>query len=260
MTTLIFTAKLLAQNCEYAEYYPLVERAYKNYSDKKYEDAKKNLRLAFTKTDHPLGADLHLAFSVALKAKDTRWAEQIAIRLAKGGIPLRYFRYYKKSSWYEQFNADFQTYSDYYNANYNPKLRDDLLDLISRDKEFNSNYHDWRTRKIELSLDELINGASKIISDFKQMTDKYGFPNERLTGYNYVRRKNSVEYYNTDVLIIHIYQRGVIIFEDEIHDIVCEGGLHPNYEETLKKIRGFGNSRGVEQEMKVRYKMYRPAE
>ena len=260
LTTLIFTAKLLAQNCEYAEYYPLVELASKNYSDKNYEDAEKNLRLAFTKTDHPLGADLHLAFSVAPKTNDTKWAEQIAIRLAKGGIPLRYFRYYKKSSWYEQFSADFQTFSDYYNANYNPELRDDLLDLISRDKEFNSNYHDWRTRKINLSLDELINGASKIISDFKQMTDKYGFPNERLTGYNYIRRKNSVEYYNTDALIIHIYQRGVIIFEDEIHDIVCEGGLHPNYEETLKKIRGFGNSTGVEQEMKVRYKMYRPAE
>jgi len=256
-TILIFTAKLIAQDCGYVEYHSLIDLASRNYADKSYKDAEKNLKLAFTKTDHPLGADLHLAFLVAKKRNDEKWAEKIAIQLAKGGIPLEYFRYYKKSNWYEQFHDDFQTYSNYYKTNYNPELRDDLLSLISRDKEFNRNYHDWRTRKIELSLDELINGASRIISDFKQMTDKYGFPNERLTGYNYVRRKNSVEYYNTDAIIIHIYQRGVLIFEDEIHNIVCEGGLHPDNEKALKKIRGFGNSTGAEQEMKARYEKYR---
>lgn len=260
LTILIFSTKLIAQNCDYLAYYPLVELASKNYSDKNYEDAEKNLKLAFTKTDHPLGADLHLAFAVAKKRKDTKWAEQIAIQLAKGGIPLRYFRYYKKSDWYKQFNANFNSYLDYYKVNYNPELRDDLLSLLSRDKEFNSKYHDWRTREIELTLDELIDGASKIIADFKQMTDQYGFPNERLMGYNYVLRKNSIEYYHTDVLIIHSYQLGVLIFEDEIHNIVCDGGLHPNYQETLKKIRGFGNSTGVEQEMKARFEQYRGTE
>ena len=45
-----------------------------------------------------------------------------------------------------------------------------------------------------------------------------------------------------------------------MHEIVCNGGLHPNYEETLKKIKGFGNSTGVEQEMKVRYKKFRGTE
>ena len=89
------------------------------------------------------------------------------------------------------------------------------------------------------------------------MTNKYGFPNEKLMGYHYVRRKNSIVRSNSGVLIIYIYQRGVLVFENEINEIVCDGGLHPNYEETLKKIRGFGNSTGVEQEMKARYEKYR---
>lgn len=126
-TILLFTANSVAQDCEFAEYFPLAKLAYKNYSDKNYEDAEKNLKLAFTKTDHPLGADLHLAFSVALKRKDTKWAEQIAIRLAKGGVPLRYFRYHKKYEWYDKFNADFETYSDYYKENYNQELRDNFF-------------------------------------------------------------------------------------------------------------------------------------
>ncbi|WP_149304963.1 hypothetical protein [Pareuzebyella sediminis] len=257
---LTFSAKSIAQDCEYTEYYPLVELARKNYSGKKYKEAEKNFKLAFKKTNHPFGADLHLAFAVAQKLKNSEWAEQIAIRLAKGGVPLRYFRYHKKYEWYDKFSADFNTYSDYYKENYNQKLRDKFLSLLNRDNEFNSKYHDWRTREIELSLDELINGASEIISDFKQMTDEYGFPNERLMGYNYIPRKNSIERYHSGALIIHIYQRGVLVFENEIHEIVCDGGLHPNYQETLKKIRGFGNSTGVEQEMKARYAKYRGTE
>ena len=260
LTILFFVVNLFAQNCEYTEYYPIVELARENYSDKKYKEAEKNLKIAFTKTEHPFGADLHFALAVAQKQKNNEWAEQIAIHLAKGGVPLRYFRYHKKYEWYDKFNAGFKTYLDYYKENYNQELRDNFLSLLNRDKEFNSKYHDWRTREIELTLDELINGASEIISDFNQMTDKYGFPNEKLMGYHYVHRKNSIEHYRSEALIIHINQRGVLVFENEIDKIVCDGGLHPNYEQTLKKIRGFGNSTGVEQEMKVRYAKYRGTE
>jgi len=174
---LISTVKSVAQDCDYTEYYPLVELAHKNYSDKNYKEAEKNFKLAFAETEHPFGADLHLALALALKLKNSEWAEQIAIRLAKGGVPLRYFRYHKKYDWYNKFNSDFKTYSDYYKENYNQELRNNFLSLLNRDKEFNSKYHEWRTREIELTLDELINGASEIISNFNQMTDKYGFPN-----------------------------------------------------------------------------------
>jgi len=254
------TANLSAQECRYEEYYPLVRAATKNYSEKKFKEAEKKLKLAFKKIEFPLGKDLNLALLVAKKRKDSEWAEQIAIELAKGGTPLRYFGKLNKFKWYEQFKADFKNYSDYYNENYKPELREALISLLKRDTEFNSKYHDWRTRKIEMSLQELIDGASEILSDFNLLTNKYGFPNERLMGFNYVRRKNKVEYYPIEVLIIHIYQRGVLIFKDEIHEIACTGGLHPNYEETLNKIRGLGNSTGIEQEMKARYAKYRGTE
>lgn len=254
---LISTIKSIGQDCGYIEYYPLFELATKNYSDKDYKEAERNIKLAFDKTEFPLGEGLHLALMIAQQQNDPEWAEQISIKLAKGGVPLRYFRYLKKYDWHDKFSTDFEMYSNYYNENFKPELREKLISLINRDKKFNSKFHDWRTRKIELTLDELIKEASEIISDFKELTDQYGFPNELLTGYNYVRRTDRIEYFHTDALIIHIYQRGVIIFEDKIREIVCDGGLHPNYEETLKKIRGFGNSTGVEQEMKIRYEKYR---
>lgn len=260
LTLFILMINLSAQKCGYTEYYPLVNSATKYYANKEYKDAERNLKLAFTKTEFPLGKDLNLAMLVAQKRKDAKWAEQIAVKLAKGGVPLRYFVKYKSFNWFDRFDADFKNYSDYYNENYKPELRDELISLLERDKKFNSKYHKWRTKEIEMTLQELIDGASEILSDFKKLTDKYCFPSERLMGYNYVRRKNNVEYYKSGVLIVHIYQRGVLLFKDGIHEIVCEGGLHPNYEAILKKTRGFGDSTGIEQEMKARYKEYRGTE
>ncbi|MGB5317318.1 MAG: hypothetical protein WBN56_15065 [Robiginitalea sp.] len=62
-------------------------------------------------------------------------------------------------------------------------------------------------------------------------------------------------------LVAHIYQMGErSIIEDEIHSIVCNGGMHPVYELTLEKIHGYGNNIGVEEEMKARYKVHRGKE
>jgi len=248
---------LSAQECEYTEYYPLVDAAFKNYSEKNYKDAEKNLKLAFTKTDFPLGKDLNLALMVAQKRDNSEWAEEIAIRLAKGGIPLRYFVKLKNFKWYDKFLNDFENYSKYYAEKFDSELQKKIISLLQQDTEFNSKYHQWRTREIEMSLQELIDGATKIETEFKLLTDKYGFPNERIMGYNYVYRKNIIERYPTDVLMIHIYQRGTLLFKEDIHNIVCKGGLLPSSEITLKEVRGFGNSDGIEQEMKIRYEKYR---
>ena len=260
MTFLTLTTNLSAQECEYEEYYSLVASAWKNYNDKDFKESEINLKLACTKTDFPLGKDLNLALLVAQERKDAEWAEEISIILAKGGVPLRYFEKLKSFKWHEKFKADFKIYSDYYSVNYKPELREEFSSLLQRDKDFNSKYHEWRTRKNEMTLQELIDGASQILSDFKKLSEKYGFPNEKLMGYNYVRRKNSVEQYNTEVLVVHTYQFGVLIFKDKIHEIVCQGGLNPIFEETLKGIRGFGDSTGIEQEMNARYKKYRGTE
>lgn len=248
---------LSAQECEYTEYYPLVVSAFKNYSEEKYKEAEKNLKLAFNKTDFPLGKDLNLALLVAQKRDNSEWAEEISISLAKGGVPLRYFAKLKSFRWYEKFVKDFENYSKYYAEKFDPELQKKLVSILKQDTEFNGKYHQWRTREIEMSLQELIDGATKIQTESKLLTDKFGFPNEQIMGYNYVYRKNNIEHYPIDVLIIHIYQRGTLIFKEDIHNIVCKGGLHPNSEIILKEIRGFGNSNGIEQEMKIRYEKYR---
>jgi len=251
---------LSAQECEYNEYYILVNSAQKDYSNKEYKKVRKNLKSAFSKVEFPLGQDLNLALLVAKKTKDSEWAEQISIQLAKGGVPLRYFTKVKDFKWYEKFKANFENYAKFYNENFDSELRDRLIILIKEDKDFNSKYHDWRTRKIEMTLQELIDGALEILYDFNLLTNKYGIPNERKMGYNYIRRKNKVEYYTFEALMMHIYQRGEQVFINELHDIVCQGILHPNYEETLKGMTGFGNGTGVEQEMKARYEKYRRTE
>ncbi|WAC03023.1 hypothetical protein N7U66_05175 [Lacinutrix neustonica] len=263
LLTLIFLGlmtNLSAQECEYAEYYQLVAIAKKEYSQQNYKEASKNFKLAFSKTDFPLGHDLSFALVTANKTNDDMWAGFIAEKLAQGGVPLRYFVKYKKKNWYQKFNYEFENYSNYYRENLNSELREKLISLLNRDSEFNSKYHEWRTKKIEMTLQELIDGATAILMEFQNLTDNYGFQNERLIGYNYVRRKNNIEPYPIGVLIVHIYQRGVLIFKDDIQDIICKGGLHPNYGETLKGIRGFGDSTGIEQEMKTRYAKYRGTE
>ena len=257
LSLLLLAVKSNAQQCGYKEYYPLSELARENYSVKDYKAAEQNIKLAFEKVEFPLGAELHLALSIAKKLNNSQWAQEISIQLAKGGVPLRYFRYLRKYDWFEKFKADFETYSNYYKENFKPELRDKLNALIIKDKAFNGKYHDWRTRKIELTLDDLIKGATEVTLDFNDITYEYGFPNEKLTGYNYVRRTDRIENFRSDVLIIHIYQRGTPPFKDQLNQIVCAGGLHPNYAKTLKGINGYGNSTGIEQEMKVRYTKYR---
>lgn len=257
LSFLILVTNLSAKECQYAEYYPLVTSAWKNYNDKDFKEAEINLKLAFTKIDFPLGKDLNLALLVAQKRKDAEWAEQIATILAKGGVPLRHFEKFKTFEWHEKFKADFKTYSDYYIENYKPELRQGLINLIKLDKKSNEKYHQWRTREIEMSLQELIYESSQILTDFQKLTEAYGFPNERSMGYNYVQRKNNIESYNIEVLVVHIYQRGVSVFKNEIHEIICAGGLQPNYEQILKHIDESEGNTGIERNMKARYLKYR---
>jgi len=260
LALLFFIANLSAQECKYKEYYRIIDLAGKHFTKQNYKEASTQYKLAFSKTDFPLGYDLDLALFTANETNDNAWAGWIAEKLAKGGVPLRYFGKYKRQKWYEKFKFEFENYSEYYTQNYNLELKQGLISLLQRDREFNNKYHEWRTKEIDLTLNELIDGATTILNDFESIIEKYGFPDEPLMGYNYVRRLNRIETYRIEVLIIHIYQRGVLILKDEIDNVVCVGGLHPKYAETLKRIRGFGNSTGIEQEMKLRYEKYRGIE
>ena len=93
---MIIVTNSYAQNCNYEEYYNFYDLAKKNYSEKNYKKAEKNIKLAFRKIEFPMGSGLQLALLIAQKQNDSKWAEQISINLAKGGVPLKFFRYLKK--------------------------------------------------------------------------------------------------------------------------------------------------------------------
>lgn len=254
---LIGMTNLSAQECEYLEYYDLTAIATKSYSDKKYKEAEENFKLAFSKTQFPLGKDLELALTVAQKRKDSEWANKISIKLAKGGVPLRYFGKLKSYEWYDDFVLDFEKYSNYYNDNFEPELRVKFNSLIDRDAFFTRKLMDWNYGTIEITAENAYNEANAIYAELKQLTEKYGFPSEHNMGYNYVRRLNRIDDYKTLALMIHIFKYGVRIYENEIPNYVCNGILHPNSEQVLKQSVSFGNSRGIEHEMKVREEMYK---
>tara|TARA_R110000744_G_scaffold198876_1_gene318104 strand:- start:243 stop:1046 length:804 start_codon:yes stop_codon:yes gene_type:complete len=260
LTFLFLTLYASGQECQYEEYFRLTDLAKNDCKKENFKESKRNFQLAFEKVEFPLGHDLSYALYTADKLKDDQWAGHIAKKLAKGGIPLRYFAKFKKKKWYKKFESDFSNFTEHFKKHFNVEMQNRFLKISQDDYEFNNQYHEWRERKIELTLQELIDGATKIISDFENFNDKYGFPNEQQMGYNYVRRKNSIEPYKIGVLMIHIYQRGLLIFKDDIDDFICKGGLHSGYKKTLKEIRGFGNSTGIAQEMEARYAKYRGAE
>ncbi|TXI69055.1 MAG: hypothetical protein E6Q46_00115 [Flavobacterium sp.] len=95
-TIMLIVTKSYAHNCNFEEYYTLYDIAKKNYSEKNYKEAEKNIKLAFKKIEFPLGSGLQLALLIAQKQNDSKWAEQISISLAKGGVPIKFFRYLKK--------------------------------------------------------------------------------------------------------------------------------------------------------------------
>ena len=254
------TLNASGQNCEYMEYFRLTDLAKNDCKKENFQGAKKNFKLAFEKTEFPLGHDLSYALFTADKIKDDRWARHIAEKLAKGGIPLRYFGKYKKKEWYKEFESDFQNYVEHFKKHFDLEMQNCFLEISQDDSDFTDKYHEWRERKIELSLQELIDDATKVLSDFKNFNVEYGFPSELKMGYNYIRRKNRIEPYKVDVLMIHIYQMGTRIFKDDIHNFVCNGSLHTSFEKTIERIQGFGDSTGIEQEMKARYKKFRGAE
>lgn len=247
-----------AQNCKYEVYSQLITKAKKEVLTKKYKKANDTFKEAFSLVDWPLGHDLSFALVSAVNDNDDDWAGSIAKRLAKGGIPLRYFMKYKKEKWYSYLKLNYEGYTSYYEKNYNLELRQKFLSLIELDKGFNEKYHQWRTKEIELTVEDLKLGAKEIYDTFIDINDNYGFPSERKMGYYYVRRINRIVHYPTEVLIIHIRQSGIYVLSDKFHEIICEGEIQWNYKNAIEKSKGFSDGGGIEKEMKMRFATYRP--
>lgn len=251
---LLFNFNLFAQECKYKEYFSIIDIAHKEYLAKNYKNCENNLKLAFSKVDFPLGKDLNMALNVCQLRKNEKWAEEISVQLAKGGVPLRYFEKLNSYKWFSNFKNNFPTYTEHYNKNFKPELRQELNLLIEKDKKFNKSWHSFRTRDIEMTLQELIDGSYEILNQFNKIIENYGFPYEKLVGYNYDVRRNTVDNYSISALIIHILQRGVRIFNnEEIEVISCKSGYHKNSVKYYKETNSIGNNNGIEQEMNIRY-------
>ncbi len=256
LTIFFLTVKLPAQECEYEGYYQIVELARKAYSKQNYKEASNKFKLAFSKTNFPLGHDLSFALIAGNKTKEDIWTASIAKKLAKGGVPLRYFVKYKKKKWYIKFKSEFTKYQEYYNQNFEPELKEKFYSLIDRDAIFTQKTMDWYYGTIEIKAENASKEANAILSELKLLTEKYGFPSEHNMGYNYVRRLNRIENYSILALLIHIYKYGERVYENEIQNLICNGALHPNYRQALNQSQGFRNNTGIEKEMKVRQEMY----
>lgn len=249
--------QLLGQDCIYAKYDSLVNIARKNFKDKKSEKGKAHFQLAFETFAFPRGEDLNFALYKAREIKDDGWANELAEKLSKGGVPKRFFFQFKKEKWYSSFSQNFEDYSKFYQDNFNHDLRQKLLQLLDKDNNRVDRYHKWRTREIEMSLDNLIKEAKEVVVDFEKIIAKYGFPSEKMVGYKYVRRTNKVENYEVSALMIHMYQSGVRLFENSIPELMCLGVLPVNFENNIKKIHGLSDCVGLENEMKARYETFR---
>lgn len=250
-----FGALAFSQKCDCEKYNTFIELAKKENAVKNYKEANKLFKQAFENTDFALGTDLNLALKVADQTEDKIWMEQIAIKLAKGGIPLLFFKKFENYKWYKQFNEQFPEYQKLYNANFDLKFKADLIDLEKFDKEINTHYHQWRTKEHDYAIEILVSEMKAVSLRFQNMVEKYGFPTERKVGYNYVRK--NIEDLPTAILLTHIYQRGELLYKDQLKELVCNGNLSPGYAQQLQTVRGFGNSTGIEQEMEVRKLKYR---
>ena len=258
LLNLISIEFVAAQNCDYEEYYKSIELARKEYANDNFKEASKLYKIAFESTDFPFGTDLCIAFKVAQKTKDEIWMEQIAIQLAKGGVPLKYFKFFTKYKWSKKFYAQFPQYEKYFNENFDLEFRKTLVDVAKLDKETNNRFHDWRTRKEAHSVDTLVAEMTNVSLGFQKMIEKFGFPTEQKIGYYY--NKGDVNELPTFVLFTHIYQRGELLYKERLTELVCKGSLNQFQSKQLENTRGLGNSTGIVQEMKAREKKYRKNE
>lgn len=247
---------LIGQNCKYKYYNYWSGRAFIDYSENNVQEANKNFKTAFRKANFSFGCDLAMALEIALKTRDTIWSKTLSIELAKGGIPIEFFDSLKNMSWYTQFKSNYPQYQNSFKEEFDLELRKKIIQLRFQDSLFNENYHKWRRGEIEISLDKLIEGAKKVTNGFKNIIKEHGFPCEQKMGYYF--KEGKVQQFPITIILIHIYQRGELLYRDRLGKIVCDGKLKPTAHTLLNGFKGFGDSTGVEQEMKIRYSKYRP--
>lgn len=238
-----------SQNCNYEDYYRRIELARKECRDENFKEANKLYKIAFDNIDFPLGTDLRIALKVAEETGDKIQMEKISVQLAKGGIPLKFFKKFESYKWYKTFYEQYPSYQKSFNDNFDLEFRKSLISLEKLDKDVNSHFHEWRTRKENHPIDTLVSQMKKVSVKFQRIVEKFGFPSEQKFGYYF--RAGSVVELPTFVLLIHIYERGELLYIEQLNELACKGYITQSTADQLRNIRGLGNSTGIKQNMEA---------
>lgn len=226
-----------------------------NYREKgQINEAAKRYRYALAESCFPFGVDLDHALEVAILACDSSLVIEIATQLARGGVSEAYFNRLEVGQWLPRFMDEFPQHRAAYEDAFNAEMRHQFLDLIVMDSIFNSEYHQWRAGTKSFSKDDLISGARMISERFKALVREFGFPCEEKMGYYFV--DGHVESFPVLPLMMHIYQRGDLLYLDHLPHMVCNGKLMMSHQAVLDHCRGFTDGGGVEAEMEARYQNY----
>ena len=256
---LFFQMTLCAQECSYNDYFNQITLAKKDYNENDFKEASKKLKKAFLMVDFPHGHDLSFALVTAKKTNDDVWMEEIAIQLAKGGVPLKYYKYYKKYSWYKTLEKDFNKHIKYYQDNFDIELKNRWIALILKDRAVNEKFHSFREAKIKMTIQEMIDDAYSVSNGLNEIVKSKGFPGENNIGYLYVSGRNRVEPFPVLVLLRHIYQRGESLLKGEIPSLICEGKLLPYCKEVLLSKNEKYYDLGLEKVMTIMHSRYNKA-
>ncbi len=225
---------LFGQNdCKYKSYFSNVGEASFDAFSKNFESAQLKYKKAFSEIDFPLGQDLRKALKVAVQVKDSTWVGELSIILAKGGIPMSYFKKFEDYSWYPKFQSEYTIYQDYYKSNFDLDLRQQLLDVRRQDSLTNDDFHKWRKGQKPITLEQLTVDAKKVFNTFKTMHEIYGFPSEQKMGYYFNDCEQEIDNFPILVLLIHIHQRGELYLEGHFAEFVCEGKIRPEFKDAM---------------------------
>lgn len=196
---------------------------------------------------HIIGYEIKDVYQRALNIDDEMTLKLLYQYLKRKGVPRSYF--YKLWD-YEWCSVDESSYGIA-----GLEIRSQIIALEKMDNQFNEEYHAWRKGEIEMSKEQLIDKAGKIISKFKEIVDEYGFPSEEKIGYNFKRG----DYHDTPIgiLLIHIYQRGDRLYFDQLDSLRCTEDISNSLYSTLQTIKGFGNHEGYKAEMDLRYNKFK---
>jgi len=178
-----------------------------------------------TEVETPFHEEMIKGIESASKCNDEDQLLSISIKLAKGGIPVSFFKQFDNTYWYHWFLDDFAEYEKHYRENYNPLLKERIISLIKEDSAYNAEYHKFREGAKYVSLEYQITGAESISSQFADLNNEYGFPSEKRMGYNL--SDGQLKDYDLWTLILHIYQRGEILYENANYTrLIGVGDMH----------------------------------